>query len=41
MIMVDQPRDLSEDEEGEQDGPEERASGEAMALAHLMKGVHW
>jgi thioester reductase-like protein len=27
--------------EGEQDGPEERASGEAMALAHLMKGVHW
>jgi len=27
--------------EGEQDGPGERASGEAMALAHLMKGVHW
>ncbi len=27
--------------EGEKDGPGERASGEAMALAHLMKGVHW
>jgi thioester reductase-like protein/short-subunit dehydrogenase involved in D-alanine esterification of teichoic acids len=27
--------------EGEESGPEERASGEAMALAHLMKGVHW
>jgi thioester reductase-like protein len=27
--------------EGEEGGPEERASGEAMALAHLMKGVHW
>jgi NAD(P)-dependent dehydrogenase (short-subunit alcohol dehydrogenase family) len=27
--------------EGEQDGPGDRASGEAMALAHLMKGVHW
>jgi NAD(P)-dependent dehydrogenase (short-subunit alcohol dehydrogenase family) len=27
--------------EGEPDGPEDRASGEAMALAHLMKGVHW
>ena len=27
--------------EGEEDGPGERASGEAMALAHLMKGVHW
>jgi NAD(P)-dependent dehydrogenase (short-subunit alcohol dehydrogenase family) len=27
--------------EGEKDGPGDRASGEAMALAHLMKGVHW
>ena len=27
--------------EGEEDGPGDRASGEAMALAHLMKGVHW
>ncbi len=27
--------------EGDESGPEERASGEAMALAHLMKGVHW
>jgi NAD(P)-dependent dehydrogenase (short-subunit alcohol dehydrogenase family) len=27
--------------EGEPEGPEDRASGEAMALAHLMKGVHW
>jgi NAD(P)-dependent dehydrogenase (short-subunit alcohol dehydrogenase family) len=27
--------------EGEEEGPEDRASGEAMALAHLMKGVHW
>ena len=27
--------------EGEADGPGDRASGEAMALAHLMKGVHW
>ncbi len=27
--------------EGEESSPEERASGEAMALAHLMKGVHW
>jgi NAD(P)-dependent dehydrogenase (short-subunit alcohol dehydrogenase family) len=27
--------------EGEEGGAEERASGEAMALAHLMKGVHW
>ena len=27
--------------EGEESGPEERASGEAMALAYLMKGVHW
>jgi NAD(P)-dependent dehydrogenase (short-subunit alcohol dehydrogenase family) len=27
--------------EGEKDGPSDRASGEAMALAHLMKGVHW
>ncbi len=27
--------------EGEEDGPGDRPSGEAMALAHLMKGVHW
>jgi NAD(P)-dependent dehydrogenase (short-subunit alcohol dehydrogenase family) len=27
--------------EGEEEGPGDRASGEAMALAHLMKGVHW
>jgi hypothetical protein len=25
---------------GEKD-PSEKASGEAIALAHLMKGVHW
>jgi NAD(P)-dependent dehydrogenase (short-subunit alcohol dehydrogenase family) len=27
--------------EGEADGDGDKASGEAMALAHLMKGVHW
>ena len=27
--------------EGEEDGPGDRASGEALAPAHLMKGVHW
>ena len=28
-------------DKGEKDGEGDRASGEAMALAHLMKGVHW
>ena len=26
---------------GEKDDASEKASGEAIALAHLMKGVHW
>ncbi len=34
------PESFKKDKEGKE-GEGERASGEAMALAHLMKGVHW
>ena len=31
----------SQEGQGGKGGEGDRASGEAMALAHLMKGVHW
>ena len=34
------PESFKKDEAGKE-GEGDRASGEAMALAHLMKGVHW
>jgi len=34
------PESTKKDKDGK-DGEGDRASGEAMALAHLMKGVHW
>jgi NAD(P)-dependent dehydrogenase (short-subunit alcohol dehydrogenase family) len=34
------PESTKKDKDGK-DGDGDRASGEAMALAHLMKGVHW
>ena len=34
------PESFKKDKEGKE-GEGDRASGEAMALAHLMKGVHW
>ena len=34
------PESFKKDKEGKE-GEGDSASGEAMALAHLMKGVHW